>query len=164
MNTKQTIGSLIFPVLTIVGAAYCYIWESLMNGDWSVRYAFRGAYIAFAVMELVVIILTLAFQIDTAQYLPARIAIFCAAAAFIAILIIISGFNESFGVYAVGLILLALVASVIVQQTVVFKKYCSFAEWMVCLFSDPFVGILACVMLTLVEVNGLAGIGYYAIL
>ncbi len=157
----------VFSIITTGFAVYSYVWEFLKNGDWSVKFSFRGAYIAFAAVGLLIIILTCALKIDTSEYFLPRIVIFGITAAAIGGLFAIGNLvNYELGYLKIflPLVFLILLANLIAVPVVVFKKYASPTEWLVCVTTNPFLMVFVCGLMTLVIWHSCAETGYYAFL
>lgn len=159
MKAKQWAASLFFPFFMTGLPVYAYVWESLKNGDWSVRFAFRGAYIAFAAIGLLIIILTCALKIDTSEYFIPRIVIFGITLAAISVVV---HFAINLNYWLPTLFLLIFLSNIISTQVIVFKKYASAREWLICLFSNPVLELLVCSIMTMLVGVRLAGLGYYS--
>lgn len=160
MKVKQWAASLFFPIFMTGLPVFAYVWESLKNGDWSVRFDFRGAYIAFAAIGLLTIILTCALKIDTSEYFIPRIVVFGITLAAVAVLLLIIS-TDDLNYWFPALLLFILLANIISTQVVVFKKYASAREWLICLFSNPVLELLVCSTMTLLDGVRLAGLGYH---
>lgn len=159
MKAKQWAASLFFPIFMTGLPVFAYVWESLKNGDWSVRFDFRGAYIAFAAIGLLTIILTCKLKIDTSEYFIPRIVVFGITLAAVLLLIIST---DALNYWAPTLFLMILLVNIISTQVIVFKKYASAREWLICLFTNPVLGLLVCSMMIMSVGIRLAGLGYYS--
>lgn len=159
MKAKQWVASLFFPILTTGFAVFAYVWESLQNSDWSVRYAFRGGYIAFAAIGLLAIILTCALKINTSEYFLPRIVIFGITQAAVLIVIVIAESTGDTYYWSPGLFFLILLASIISTQVMVFRKYASPREWLICLFANPVFGAVRLRSIDLARRQAARGIG-----
>lgn len=159
MKAKQWAASLFFPIFMTGYAVFAYVWESLKNDDRSVRYAFRGGYIAFAAVGLLIIILTCALKIDTSEYFLSRIVIFGITLVAIGGLIaIVNLVNDELGY----LIFLILFANSIAVPIAVFRKFASPKEWLICVVTNPFLAMFVCAIMFLGVGKQLAGLEYYA--
>lgn len=163
MKVKQWAASLFFPIFMTGLSVFAYVWESLKNGDLSVRFAYRGAYIAFAAIGLLIIILTCALKIDTSEYFISRLVIFVITA--VIWFAVIWRFADEFNAWLTWLpvlLLFILLANIISTQVVVFRKYASAREWLICLFSNPVLELLVCPIMVVSAGDSLAGSRYYS--
>ncbi len=141
-SRKKLIGSLVFPVLTLISGVGLVILEAeIMGMGWRVMTFWRGAALLAAALGALALIITLARKIDTSAYALPRLAILgVTTVAVITVGVLINTvFVYDYKTYILLVFLMPLVilAAVIFQQVWLFKKYADFKERLIMLISNP---------------------------